>query len=174
MTRILSVSATLALCAAGYLLFPACGNDCAGATCDTTSVVVSIVDGEGEEAVASRVTYTLAPYDEDGVEVTDPDEADELGYDLEEVRKALCTNEDEDGNCATWVAEAGFGHYYFTAEYIEDDIVIDTATGDVALEQPAKAKKCCGKVASGALDLTIDDDASTGGDDTADSGDSGT
>lgn len=170
MPRVLSVTATLALCAAAYLLFPACGNDCAGETCDTTRVVVTIVDADDEEAVASRVTYTLAPYDEDGVEVTDPDEADELGYDLEEVRKALCTNEDEDGNCSTWVAESGFGHYYFTAEYVDEDGVSTTATGDVELEQPAKAKKCCGKVASGDLSMTIDPEGTSGGDDSGDSG----
>lgn len=174
MIRAMSVLGTLALLGASYLLFPGCGNDCAGVHCDTTRVELYITDADGEASGASRVTYTLHPYDDEG-ELMDETELDDADIDITEARKPLCGHEDEDGNCAVWVAEAGFGLYSFDADLVEDGLTVATNSVVVDLPPPAKGKNCCGKVDSAEAELVLDPDAAgdTGGDDTGDSGDSG-
>lgn len=158
---------------------PGCSKDeCVSVACDYTHVTVSIVtdglddDGNPEAGTASRVVYTVLPYNEDG-DLMSEDELEESGFNPEQLREASCANRNEDeGTCDTWVAGAGFGQYEITAflcdeedeSYqppcnIDNPLLLDRSSGTADLTVPAdeKATACCGKVSADAIDITLFD-----------------
>ncbi len=152
----------------------ACKGDdkCAEVDCDYTHVTVEIVDDEDEASLATRVTFTLHPYKDNGVLMTE-DELDDAGIDVEEVRQASCVSADED-ECARWIAAAGFGVYTFTAVLADEEEGTQIKTQcqlDLPPPTDPEDKACCGLVATDETEMTLDeDDLDAIGEDTADTG----
>ncbi len=134
--------------------------DCADVRCDYTHVTLSVVDAEGDESYATKLTYTFWPYGKGSTKMSE-DEAEDAGYDLEENRKAHCLSEDDE-ECALWVADAGFGEYVFTGVLAGDDEEDPTytVTCKVSIPIPASSENedCCGLVATEETDLLLDPD----------------
>lgn len=146
-------------------------NECATVDCDYTHVTLDIVDDEGEESWASKVTYTLVPYDDKG-KLMDEDALDDAGIDPDEVRKAACVGADQD-ECARWVAAAGFGVYTFTAVMADTDEGTEIQVQcklDLAPPTSSENKGCCGLVSTDDTELILDEDDL---DAESDSGDTG-
>lgn len=135
---------------------PGCNkNECIDVACDYTHVTVHIVtdslddDGNPEAGTASRVIYSVNPYNEDGEPMSE-DELDESGFSTSP-REASCANRNEDeGTCDTWVVGAGFGKYEITAFLCDED--------DDDYEPPCgndKSKTYFLGEVSGVVDLTV-------------------
>ena len=151
------------------------GTDCKAADCEYTHVNATFFneagcvpkdldddDSDCELVGATAVTYTVLPFDEDGVLVT-LEEGEEL-----DVKDAICgarISEDtaEDEGCSLWVAYGVFGQYTITAKMAEGGKL----EGTIEVKEPNAATACCGKVAI--EDLYFPEAGSTeGGDDTGD------
>jgi len=153
------------------LAFIACGQDnkCRAVSCDYTHVRVDLVDADGDETSATKVSYKVHPFNSAGVLMTD-EEADDAGIDLDKTYNASCGSDDED-DCTIWIAAAGFGEYTLTATVAADD---DTGedyktTKVICLPPPDSSdnEACCGLVDSREKDMVVDPDAD------ADTGDTG-
>ena len=115
-------------------------NACVRVVCDFTRVAVSIVDADGE------------PMTED--------ELDEAGVDITEKRDAACVLDDND-DCSTWNAAAGFGDYTISG-FLNDDETgeqLDTDLISVPLPYPdGQPDDCCGYTNSVSATMTLDKD----------------
>jgi hypothetical protein len=153
------------------LAFIACGQDnkCRAVDCDYTHVRVDLVDASGDETSATKVTYTVHPFDDAGVLMSE-DELDDAGIDVDKSYTASCGSDDED-DCSIWIAAAGFGEYTFTATVAADeDTGQDYTTKKVICLPPPDSsdnESCCGIVDSREKEIVVDPDAAS---DTGDTG----
>lgn len=143
----------------GALAFVACGKDdnkCRTVSCGYTFARVDIIDEDGDEASATKVTYTLTPYNDDGT-LMDEDQLHDAGVDPDESHDATCGSDDED-DCSVWIAAAGFGVYTFSAEVDDDDGNLE-ATGEETVNVPppdaSEESVCCGLINDDREDLTV-------------------
>lgn len=138
---------------------------CVRVVCDFTRVVVSVVDADGEAGTASKVTFTIHPYNDDGEPMTE-DELDDAGVDLTKEREAACVA-DENGDCPTWNAAAGFGDYTISGFLNDEETgsALDTDLVTISLPFPdGQPDECCGYTNSVDATLTLDEDGEVGTD----------
>ena len=172
MRLVIGVGVAMGLGAALALL--SCGHEdkCRAVSCDYTHIRLDLVDASGSETSATKVTYTVHPFNDAG-ELMSDEELDDAGIDADKSYTATCGSDDEE-DCSVWVAAAGFGEYTFTATVAaDDDTGQDYTTRKVVCLPPPDTsdnEACCGLVDSREKDMVVDPDASSDTGDTADTG----